>query len=81
MIRVLKINKDVGGHKAGSTFKVQCNDNGIPLDVFWRRRLKDSAVDNCVEWTEEKMHSTSENKMSKKKISNKSNKEISHDSR
>ena len=66
MIRILKINKDVGAHKAGSTFKVQCNNDGIPLDVFWRRRLKDSATDNCVEWKEV------ETKMNKVVVENKS---------
>lgn len=50
MIKTLIINKDLGSHKAGSKVKVKCNKDGIPLDVFWRRRLKDSAVDNCVEW-------------------------------
>lgn len=23
--------------------------NNIPTDLFWRNRLKDSAIDNCVE--------------------------------
>lgn len=28
--------------------------NGIPLDIFWRRRLKDAAIDSCCHVLEEK---------------------------
>jgi hypothetical protein len=29
---------------------IEINDeNGVPTDLFWRNRLKDSAVDNCIE--------------------------------
>jgi hypothetical protein len=29
---------------------IQINDeNGVPTDLFWRNRLKDSAIDNCIE--------------------------------
>lgn len=52
--RKLKINIDLGKHKAGSVVKVRCHDNGIPEDVYWRRRLKDSKIDQCVEWVEDK---------------------------
>lgn len=28
---------------------VQADENGLPLESFWRRRLKDAETDNCVE--------------------------------
>ena len=47
----LKLNCDLNGHKKGTIIKVNDN-NGIPLDSFWRRRLKDAEIDNCVEIVE-----------------------------
>lgn len=51
--RKLQINRDIGTHKAGSIVSVSCYDDGIPVDVYWRRRLKDSTIDQCVEWVED----------------------------
>ena len=45
----LKINKDMAGYKAGRTINIKADINNIPLDIFWRRRLKDAKSDNCVE--------------------------------
>jgi hypothetical protein len=29
---------------------IEINDeHGVPTDLFWRNRLKDSAIDNCIE--------------------------------
>lgn len=44
----VKVLKDIPGHKAGKTVKVNVN-NGIPVDHFWRRRLQDAKLDQCVE--------------------------------
>jgi len=41
------INKDFGEFKKGSKIQVDANKK-IPLDKFWRDRLKDSEIDNCV---------------------------------
>lgn len=69
MIKVIKVNKTVGMHLAGSEVKVKCDREGVPLDVFWRRRLRDAASDNCVEF-----------KMNKARFENKSlNKENRND--
>lgn len=35
-------------HKKNDIITID-DENKIPLDLFWRRRLKDSAIDNCVE--------------------------------
>lgn len=47
----LKINKDFPSRnlKKDSTIELLVDENNIPLDLYWRRRLKDSKIDNCVE--------------------------------
>ena len=42
----LKINS-VRGYSGEITIKT--DSNNVPLDKFWRRRLKDAKTDNCVE--------------------------------
>ncbi len=43
----LKLNVPLNGFPAGKEIKVKSN-KGIPLDRFWRDRLKDSEIDDCV---------------------------------
>lgn len=42
----LKIN-NVAGYSG--VIDVQTDENGVPLERFWRKRLKDAETDNCVE--------------------------------
>lgn len=42
----LKINH-VPGYSG--TVTVQTDESGVPLERFWRNRLKDAEADNCVE--------------------------------
>jgi hypothetical protein len=48
----LKINQNLKfknkEYKKDSIIEVEDVDN-IPTDLFWRNRLKDSTIDNCVE--------------------------------
>ena len=44
----IKIKK-VFGYTAGVVLDIQIDPSGIPLDQFWRKRLKDAATDGCVE--------------------------------
>lgn len=47
----IKVLRDLpGGQKAGKTYKVKSN-KGIPLNRYWRDRIKDSVIngDGCVE--------------------------------
>jgi hypothetical protein len=45
----LKLNQPMAGYEAGHTVTVQADSCGVPLEKFWRRRLKDAKIDNCVE--------------------------------
>ena len=45
----LKLNAPLRGLGAGSVTSIKTDDNGIPLDRYWRNRLKDAEIDNCVE--------------------------------
>ena len=44
----LKINKPIHGHPSGSTVRVQADDASVPLDKFWRDRIRDAEIDDCV---------------------------------
>lgn len=33
----------------GTVLTLKCSPNGSPLDRYWRNRLRDSAVDGCIE--------------------------------
>lgn len=49
----IKINaKTLGAHSKGDIVDVSDVD-GIPTEQFWRRRLKDSAIDDCCEVVDE----------------------------
>jgi len=45
----IKINKNLRGFAPGQTTMIEVDDNGVPIDPFWRKRLKDSNFDNCIE--------------------------------
>lgn len=44
----LKINFDFGPYKKDMEVNVECDVFGIPLDLYWQRRVNDSKIDNCV---------------------------------
>lgn len=60
MQKKLKLNCAFRGHKAGSIINIEVSDDGTPKDSFWRRRLKDAKIDNCVEFVDEKKETASE---------------------
>jgi hypothetical protein len=60
----LKLNIDLKGHKKGDVVRIKDID-GVPVEPYWRKRLKDAQIDNCVElYTEEK--TTSKTKVKSK---------------
>jgi hypothetical protein len=46
----LKINTKISLGKVlpGAVISVPCDDDNVPLDRYWRKRLIDSAIDNCI---------------------------------
>lgn len=50
----IKLNVDLGKYKKGSVINIITDANGIPIDKYWRSRLKDSEKDGCIEVVQEK---------------------------
>ena len=55
----LKINIPMMGKKAGDTVKCKTK-SGVIVDRFWRNRLGDAKIDNCVEIVDNKKIKTKE---------------------
>jgi hypothetical protein len=49
----LKLNVDLAGKKAGAIVTVEIDRDKVIVDPYWRRRFKDSDIDNCVEIVKE----------------------------
>lgn len=62
----LKLNRSLNGISAGTEIKINASRSGIPIDIFWRKRLRDSKRDNCVEVVKE---SESQSEVTKPKSS------------
>ena len=50
----------VNGYDQGQKVNIQTDQNGIPLDRQWRKRLRDSETDGCIKLV------TSKNRKAKK---------------
>ena len=45
-----KLNANIGGYGAGSVVGISCHrKTKVPKERYWRSRLRDAAVDNCME--------------------------------
>ena len=62
MERKIQINGTIPGYPKGSIVTVECDNEGTPLDFFWRRQLKHASIDNCCEFVEEKQKARSKSK-------------------
>lgn len=51
----LKLNADLRGKSKGEIVRVSVDNLGTPLDKYWRNRVKDAEIDNCVEFLEKKV--------------------------
>ena len=49
----IKINKPIRDYPPGAIARVPVDDVGVPLEKFWRDRLRDAEIDSCVEVVEE----------------------------
>lgn len=45
----LKLNVPLQGYREGQILDFPADANGVILDRYWRNRVRDSAIDNCVE--------------------------------
>ena len=45
----IKINVPMNGFRAGQVITVQADEYGVFIDRFWRKRLRDSERDYCIE--------------------------------
>lgn len=79
----IKINQNLstpfGKFKKDEVIEVATDSDGVPLQKFWRNRLQDSHIDNCVEIfvekkAEEKPIETSESNEEADSIPNKKQK-------
>jgi hypothetical protein len=54
----LKINTNLDKFKKGQVIALDCDSDGLPFNHFWRRRLADAEIDNCVEIVKEAAKAT-----------------------
>lgn len=54
----IKINHGIAGYNPGDTVDIDVKADGSPVLRYWRRRLKDSQRDNCIEIVEQKSKTT-----------------------
>lgn len=64
----IKINSDLGKYKKGTVIKIAVDSNNIPIDKYWRARLKDSIRDNCIEIVKKEKSQEVKIKSNKKRV-------------
>ena len=62
VLKKFKLSVSIGGYKAGSVIRISCHKQTlIPKDRYWRKRLRDAKVDNCmVPYIEETLNKDNE---------------------
>lgn len=53
-VKTLKLNSALRGKKKGQIVRIRVDKDGIPIERYWRNRLKDAEIDNCVEFVKKK---------------------------
>ena len=54
------------GLAPGKKMQIKVDRNGLPLDRHWRRRLKDSEIDGCIEVAVDKPKKAKKDKKAEK---------------
>jgi len=49
MKRLVLIKKELKGFSVGSKVRVEVDEKGNPVEVYWRKRLEDAKIDDCCE--------------------------------
>ena len=44
----LKINTPIAGHKKNEIVKIKVDKHGVPIEQYWRNRIRDAKIDKCV---------------------------------
>ena len=58
----LRVTSDFGsGHSKGDIVEVYVDSDNVPINPFWRQRIKDAQSDNCCEFVKEKESKKSKN--------------------
>ena len=60
--KMIKLNTDLRGLKAGTTIGIKTDKDGTPLDRYWRNRMKDAPIDNCIEVVKTKVKTKTKGK-------------------
>ena len=50
----LQLNSALRGLPEGAIVKIKVDKEGIPMERYWRDRVKDALVDNCVQFVVKK---------------------------
>lgn len=45
----IKVHGVIPGFTIGETYDIETDDRGVPLELMWRRRIRDSMRDKCCE--------------------------------
>lgn len=68
----IKLNVPMLGFKIGKILNIECDDNGVPCQLFWRKRFQDYLKDNCLEIIDNKRN-LSHNKIKVENLNNSEN--------
>lgn len=66
----IKLNYSFSFRKKGDIIAIKVDENGVPLDIYWRKRFNDAKTDNCIEIVDEPVSSSSAPKKEKKSKEN-----------
>tara|TARA_R110000851_G_scaffold134568_2_gene269874 strand:- start:147 stop:389 length:243 start_codon:yes stop_codon:yes gene_type:complete len=50
----ITINAPLRNHRVGEVLSIEVDEKNIPLERYWRDRMKESKIDNCIEFTKGK---------------------------
>ncbi len=59
------VNKPLKDHKKGDIITIETID-GVPKDLYWRRRLEEAKIDKCISIYHEEKIKTNPSKTEKK---------------
>jgi len=74
----LLLNADLANKKKGAIINIKVDKEGTPVDPYWRNRVKDSKMDNCVEFVDSEAISGDGKEVVKKAAQKKASKKSSN---